>query len=88
MNLDKMRIAELEQENKRLSLQVEVLSAAFANSSEKEKDLMAEKSEMLDFLEDLAFPKRGSDAETWTVEARVGNKAAAIVARVKGENEF
>lgn len=45
-----MRIAELERENKRLALQVEVLSAAFANSSEREKELMAEKSELIDVL--------------------------------------
>lgn len=45
-----MRIAELEQENKRLALQVEVLSAAFANSSHKEKELMAEKAEMMEAL--------------------------------------
>lgn len=70
-------------EIKRLKLQVEVLSAAFANSSEKEKGLRtaldglkgllgteqdattqyfkvkvleAEKDELLDFLENVAFP--------------------------------
>jgi len=44
------RVEELEKENKRLALQVEVLSAAFANSSEKEKSLMAEKAELVEAL--------------------------------------
>lgn len=38
---------ELEQENKRLALQNEILSGAYETSQKREKDLMAEKEELL-----------------------------------------
>ena len=41
------RFAELQQANKALSLQNEVLSGAYETSQKREKDLMAEKEELL-----------------------------------------
>lgn len=75
MNLDKMRIAELEQENKRLALQVEVLSAAFANSSEKEKSLMegnerirAKYESLLDVCKKIASEESAIKRESYILD--------------------
>lgn len=61
------RVKDLGAEMERIQAEQSGLRQAFSEAKMEIVDLEADRAELLDFLENIAYPQRGSDAEKWNL---------------------